>query len=84
MEGKENYFSTVLETFASGDKRINLKNAVGYITNYEVKDRESMAYFIYATNKNIGVQVIIVGELDSMQEIQKEIESVISSLQFEN
>jgi hypothetical protein len=85
MQGKESYFSNILDSFKSGDKRINLENAIAFITKYKEKEKddETMAYFIYATNNDIGVQVIIAGDLDSMQAIQKELETMIGSFQFE-
>ena len=85
MQGKESYFSNILDTFKSGDKRISLENAIGFITKYKEqgKDYDSMAYFIYATSNDIGVQVIMAGDLESMQAIQKELETMIGSFQFE-
>jgi hypothetical protein len=85
MQGKELYFENALGSFATGDKSMSLENAIGFITKYKEqgKDEESIAYFIYATNNDIGVQVIMAGDLKSMEEVQKELESIISSFQFE-
>lgn len=83
MQAKKAYFANTLETFASGDERIHLQNAVGYITKYSRGDQELLGYFVYATHDRTGVQAILVGDTESMSDIQKEVEAILASFQFE-
>jgi len=77
------YFSKII-TKKFEDERVGLKFSIFYITSYEVNGVERTVYTVHSTSNDIGVEVMLEVESNSLQDVSQEFDDILGSLKFEN
>ena len=77
------YFSTIIKKQIEDD-RVGLKNSIFYITSHEIDGVEHTTYIVHATSDDIGVEVILEVDADSLKDVSQEFDDILGSLKFEN
>jgi hypothetical protein len=77
------YFSTIIKKQIEADG-VGVKNSIFYITSREVDGVGQTTYIVHATRNDIGIEVILEVQTDSLEDVSQEFDNILGSLKFED
>jgi hypothetical protein len=83
LRTNSSYFSTI-EKKSIADPKVGIGNSIFYITSDNSDGVARTFYIVHATKNQIGVELILEAETNSLKDVSAEFDSILGSLQFEN
>ncbi len=77
------FFSKIIKKQIE-DERVGLKNSIFFITSHVADGVEYTTYIVHATRNDIGVEVILEVQTDSLEDVSQEFDDFLGSLKFED